>query len=289
MNCSMSPNILISNSQEFQTKLNLIISWGSQHLHIIADFDRTLTKAFVDWQPKTSLISIIQEEWYLWPEFTEKSRENFNKYHPIEIDPSIPFEEKKQAMHSRRKDQFQLILKSWLTKDIIKHVVDTEEIPFRDWYSDFFDLLKSKDIPLIIFSSSGMWYEWIYYTLQKIDKLSDNIHIISNAFIRDENDKVIAIREPIIHSLNKDETVVSDIPVYQDIKQRKNILILWDSPWDADMANGFDYENILKIWFLNHDSPENRELFLSKFDMLILGDWPMDEINKLIQLIVKNE
>lgn len=289
MNCSMSPNILISNSQEFQTKLNLIISWGSQHLHIIADFDRTLTKAFVDWQPKTSLISIIQEEWYLWPEFTEKSRENFNKYHPIEIDPSIPFEEKKQAMHSRRKDQFQLILKSWLTKDIIKHVVDTEEIPFRDWYSDFFDLLKSKDIPLIIFSSSGMWYEWIYYTLQKIDKLSDNIHIISNAFIRDENDKVIAIREPIIHSLNKDETAVRDFPVYQDIKQRKNILILWDSPWDADMANGFDYENILKIWFLNHDSPENRELFLSKFDMLILGDWPMDEINKLIQLIVKNE
>lgn len=289
MNCSMSPNILISNSQEFQTKLNLIISWGSQHLHIIADFDRTLTKAFVDWQPKTSLISIIQEEWYLWPEFTEKSRENFNKYHPIEIDPSIPFEEKKQAMYSRRKDQFELILQSWLTKDIIKHVVDTEEIPFRDWYSDFFDLLKSKDIPLIIFSSSGMWYEWIYYTLQKIDKLSDNIHIISNAFIRDENDKVIAIREPIIHSLNKDETAVRDFPVYQDIKQRKNILILWDSPWDADMANGFDYENILKIWFLNHDSPENRELFLSKFDMLILGDWPMDEINKLIQLIVKNE
>ena len=285
----MKSNILISNPQEFEKKLNLIISWGSQHLHIIADFDRTLTKAFVNWEPKTALISIIQDKWYLGPDFSVKSKENFNKYHPIEIDPSIPFEEKKQAMHSRWKDQFELILKSWLTKDIIKHVVDTEEIPFRDWYSEFFDLLKSKDIPLIIFSSSGMWYEWIYYTLQKIDKLSDNIHIISNAFIRDENNKVISIREPIVHSLNKDETAVRDFPVYQDIKQRKNILILWDSPWDADMANGFDYENILKIWFLNHDNPVNREIFLSKFDMLILGDWPMDEINKLIQLIVKSE
>lgn len=281
----MNPDILISNPQEFQKKLNLIISWGTQHLHIIADFDRTLTKAFVEWEPKTSLISIIQDKWYLGPDFSVKSKENFNKYHPIEIDPSVPIEEKKQAMHSRRKDQFELILKSWLTKDIIKHVVDTEEIPFRDGYSDFFDLLKSKEIPLIIFSSSGMWYEWIYYTLQKIDKLTDNIHIISNAFVRDENDKVIAIRAPIIHSLNKDETAVRDFPVYQDIKQRKNILILWDSPWDADMANGFDYENILKIWFLNHDSPANRELFLSKFDILILGDWPMDEINSILQKI----
>ncbi len=256
---------------------------------MIADFDRTLTKAFVDGQPKTSLISIIQDKWYLGPEFTLKSRENFNKYHPIEIDPSISLEEKKQAMHSRRKDQFKLILKSWLTKVIIKQVVDSEEIPFRQGCEEMFDLLKAKNIPLIIFSSSGMWYEGIYYTLEKINKLANNIHIISNAFIRDENDKVIAIREPIIHSLNKDETAVREFPIYQEIKQRKNILILWDSLWDADMANGFDYENILKIWFLNHDSPENRALFLSKFDMLILGDWPMDEVNKLLQLIVKSE
>lgn len=281
----MNTNILISNPQEFQRKLNLIISWGSQNFHVIADFDRTLTKGFIDWQPKTSLISVIQDKWYLGPDFSVKSKENFNKYHHIEIDPSVPLEEKKQAMHSRRKDQFELILQSWLTKDIIKHVVDTEEIPFRDWCSDFFDLLKSKEIPLIIFSSSGMWYEWIYYTLQKIDKLCDNIHIISNAFIRDENDKAIWIKEPIIHSFNKDETAVRDFPVYQDIKHRKNIILLGDSLGDVDMANWFDYENIIKIWFLNKEIDKNIEQYKNSFDVVITDDGDMDYINDLLRNI----
>lgn len=279
----MSSDIIITNPDKLQATIQKISSQGSKHLYIIADFDRTLTKAFVDGEPKTALISIIQDKWYLGPDFSVKSKENFNKYHPIEIDPSIPFEEKKQAMYSRRKDQFELILKSWLKKDIIKHVVDTEEIPFRDRYSDFFDLLKSKDIPLIIFSSSWMWYEWIYYTLQKIDKLSDNIHIISNAFIRDENDKVIAIREPIIHSFNKDETAIHQFPIYEEIKHRKNIILLWDSLGDVDMAKGFDYENIIKIWFLNKEIDKNLQQYKNSFDIVITNDWDMEYVNDLLK------
>jgi hypothetical protein len=38
----------------------------------------------------------------------------------------------------------------------------------------------------------------------------------------------IAAREPIIHSFNKDETVVKNFPIYEEIKDRKNILLLGD-------------------------------------------------------------
>jgi 5'-nucleotidase len=104
--------------------------------------------------------------------------------------------------------------------------------------------------------------------------------------VRDENGKAVAVREPIIHSFNKGETVVHALPIYNEIKARKNIILLGDSSGDVHMADGFDYENIIRIWFLNHDSPENRKLFQEKFDVIILNDGPMDEVNKILQNIL---
>ncbi len=91
-----------------------------------------------------------------------------------------------------------------------------------------FDILKNYNIPLLILSASGLGYDSVYYCLKHENKLYDNIDIISNDFVRDENGKAIGVREPIIHSFNKDETVVKNFPIYEDIKERKNILLLGD-------------------------------------------------------------
>jgi hypothetical protein len=53
------------------------------------------------------------------------------------------------------------------------------------------------------------------------------------------------------------------------------------------MANGLEYDTIIKIWFLNNDTPENREKFSEVFDLIILDDGPMDEVNEIIKQIVK--
>ena len=167
--------------------------------------------------------------------------------------------------------------------------MDSEETNFRAWCAELFDLLYQKNIPLIILSASGVGYDSIYYCLKNENKLYDNIDIISNDFVRDENGKAIGVREPVIHSFNKDETVVKDFPIYEDIKDRKNILLLGDGLWDAQMADGFDYENIIKIWFLNNDSPEHREKFSEVFDLIILDDGDIEEVNKIIKKLVKGE
>lgn len=150
-------------------------------------------------------------------------------------------------MHERWTKQNNLLIHSELTRNTIKDVVQQEKIPFREGHEIFFDLLQSNDIPLLIFSASGMGYDGIYYSLEKAKKLYDNIDIISNAFIRDEEGRAIGVREPIIHTFNKDETVVKHFPIYEDIKDRKNILLLGDSLGDVDMANGFNYQNIIRI------------------------------------------
>jgi len=278
-------NILIPNQHSFDQKLQNIIAWWPEHFHVIADFDRTLTKAFAEGKPTVSLITRLQN-WFFPPEYAEKSNAIFNKYHPIEIDPTITLDEKKKAMTKRWDEQFTLMLRYGLTRDIIKQAMASDDDIFRSWYDAFFALLHEKNIPLIILSASGLWYESIYYCLEYEKKLTDNIYIISNAFIRDETGKAIWVREPVIHSFNKDETIIKNFPIYEEIKERKNILLLGDSLGDAKMADGSDYDTILKIWFLNNDSPENREKFSEAFDLIILDDGDMEEVNKIIKKVV---
>ena len=52
------------------------------------------------------------------------------------------------------------------------------------------------------------------------------------------------------------------------------------------MVKGFDYENLIKIGFLNENVEENLESFKANYDVLILNDSSMDYINKLLREIV---
>jgi len=279
-------NILIPNPKFFNEKLQNIIAWWPGKFHVIADFDRTLTKAFAEGKPTVSLITRLQNGFFP-PEYAERSNIFFNTYHPIEIDSTVSLEEKKKAMEKRREKQFNLMLEYGLTRDIIKNAIQSDDDIFRSWYDTFFTLLHEKNIPLIILSASGLWYESIYYCLEYEKKLTDNIYIISNAFVRDEEGKAIGVREPVIHSFNKDETIIKNFPIYKEIKDRKNILLLGDGLWDSKMADGFDYETIIKIWFLNNDTPENREKFQEVYDLIVLGDWTMDEVNEVLKKILR--
>lgn len=150
-------------------------------------------------------------------------------------------------MTKRWDKQFNLMLEYGLTRDIIRQAMHSEDGALRKGNEEFFDILHKNDIPLLILSASGLGYESVYYCLEHENKLYENIDIISNSFIRDENGKAIGVNEPIIHSYNKDETAVKNFPIYDEIKDRKNILLLGDGLGDAKMADGFDYENILKI------------------------------------------
>jgi len=63
----------------------------------------------------------------------------------------------------------------------------------------------------------------------------DNICLIGNEFVRDR-DKAVDFKKPIIHSLNKDETVIKEFPkIYEKVKDKKNVILLGDSISDIQM------------------------------------------------------
>ena len=145
----------------------------------------------------------------------------------------------------------------------------------------------TKKIPLVIMSSSGLGVDGVSMCLEKDGRLYENIHIISNSFLWDENGNAVGIRQPIIHSMNKDETLVQNFPAFQEVKNRNNVLLIGDNPEDIDMIKGFDYNNLITIGFLNEKVEENIPRYENAYDVIITNDAPMYFVNNLLKDIIK--
>ncbi len=281
----MEKDIIIPNPTNLEDLKKLISRDGVEKLHVLTDFDRTLTSLFVNGKKVPSLISVLRDENYLTPDYAQKAHDLYNKYYPIEIDPNIPMEEKKKAMNEWWTTHFNLLIKSGLNKKDIEDVVKSRKIKFRNGFSDFINTLKENNIPLIIMSSSGLGSNAISMCLEQEGELYDNIHIISNLCRWDENGNAISFQEPIIHVMNKDKTAIQNFPAFEKIKNRRNVLLLGDSLGDIGMVEGFNYNHLIKMGFLDKNVEQNLESYKANYDVLMLNDSSMDYINELLREI----
>ena len=278
-------NIIISNKEDFESVKAKIILQGSSKFHVVTDFDRTLTKAFVNGKKTPSVISVLRDENYLSEEYSKEAKALAEHYHPIEMDLSMSLVDKKRYMQEWWEKHFELLIKSGLNKKNLERVVEEEKIEFRDGALEFLDLLHEKKIPLIVLSSSGIG-DLIPMYLKKRGKLYDNIHIITNLYEWDSDGKAIGIKKPIIHVFNKDEASVRHVPqISHKIDNRRNVLLLGDSLGDLGMVAGFEYDNLLKIGFLNDKVEENLEKYKGNFDVVITNDSDMNYVNGLLREI----
>jgi len=277
--------IVLSSPESFEKIKQKITLEGSENLHVIADFDRTLTKCFVNGVKMPSIISVLRNENYLSEEYSVKAKALAEHFHPIEIDPAISMNVKKRKMQEWWEKHFELLIKSGLNKKNLERVVNEGKVEFREGAEEFLDLLYEKKIPLIILSSSGIG-DLIPMYLEKYGKLYDNVHIITNLYKWNKKGNAIGINKPIIHVFNKDETSVKDHPkIYEKVRDRKNVLLLGDSLGDLGMVEGFDYNNLLKIGFLNEEVERDLKVYKRNFDMIIINDSNMNYVNEFIKEI----
>ena len=252
----------------------------------MADFDKTLTRAFVDWKKRPSLISVLRSQKILWEEYSKKAYDLFDYYNTIEIDPNISMIEKKKEMTIWWQKHLELLIESWLSKKDIDKAINSWIIHFREGAVKFLKETRSKNIPLIIISANGLWADSNLLFLKQNNVDFENISIISNKFIWNEKWIAIWYEKPIIHVFNKDETVLNDFPeIHMKIINRKNVILLGDSLWDPHMVDGFDYDNLLKIWFLNEKEEELLLEYKKRYDVIIIWDGDMGFINKILDNI----
>lgn len=277
-------DIIIPNPKKLEETITKMAKDGKDKLHILSDFDRTLTRSIVDGKKIPSIIALIRQGGYLSEDYVKKAYALQDIYHPIEVNTGISNEEKSIKMHEWWRKHFDLLVESGMNQDVIKDILLKRKIPFRKGAFKFFDLLNENKIPLIIMSATAG--DIAQESLRFENKLYPNIHLIANMFIWNKEGKAIAVKEPIIHSLNKHEIEIKILPIYKELLKRKNIILLGDLIEDLDMIRGFPFKNLIKIGFLNENIEENLEIFRKKFDIIIINDSEMDYVNQLLKKII---
>lgn len=279
-------DLVIPNQEKLNSVIEKITSQGTNRLHIIADFDRTLTYSRAAKNEKLkSIVAVLREENYLSPEYSQKAKALFEKYHPIEIDPKIPIEDKKKNMSNWWKEHNRLLIDSGLNKKHLTKIVESGLITLREGAKELFDYTKKNNIPLVIMSASGLG-DAIQIILEKENLLSKNIYIITNKFNWDENGNATGFLPQIVHSMNKDETAIKDHPeIYEKIKDRTNVILIGDTLGDLGMITGFNYDNLLKIGFLNPGEEESLPEYEKNFDMIITNDSNLNSLNEILHKI----
>lgn len=281
----MDKQVKISNPDELNKKIKEFKSDGANGFHIISDFDRTLTKAFVNGQKTHTTIAQIREGKYLTQDYAPRAHALFDKYRPFEISHTISEEERNRKMNEWWSTHLELMIECGMNKGVIEDIVKKDKIQFREGSLELLDILAVHKIPLLIFSA-GLG-DIIQESLKSKNRLTENIHIISNFYKFDKEGKIEGYKSNIIHTFNKNELQVKKFPYHNEVEKRKNVILLGDSLGDLGILKGIPHDSIIKIGFLNEKVDELFEKYSKSFDILILNDGPMNYVNKLIKEIIK--
>ena len=277
----------IIESEQAAEIIKKIIAGGASNLHLLADFDRTLTYGTLNGVRTPSVIALLRDGKHLTPDYAVKAHALFDKYHAYEVDDSLSKEERKAYMQEWWDVHNQLLIDSGLSLKDYEDIVQSGKIKFREGIVGFLNLLHEKKVPLVIISAAACG-DAIKMYFKQMNCDFDNINYIVNRYQWGANGQAIATVKPTITVANKDEIMLGGFPnIFEKIKDRKNVILLGDGLDDPGMVEGFAYENLLKIGFLNPGFDSPQEAFQAAYDVVLEGDGDVAYLNKLLQQIAE--
>ena len=305
--------VVYRDSKEgFNGKLEAFKAAGKKKLQVISDFDFTLSRYFQkDGESRSSSCHMVLERYKGLPSnYQTKAQALQEHYHPIEMDMSLPKEEKYQHMARWANSANGLLKEGGLTKDILKDAVteamNSGRFSGRDGLKDLIELLIENQIPLLLFSAgiANVLEHCILRTLHpdagenelermNLTTLYDKVNVISNRALWDENGNLVEFSQPVLHVLNKSCTdFIETNPHFKLAADCTKLFLFGDSLGDLKMSIGLDHlqkEDILRIGFLNAKEYEDLlPIYLAEdaYDLVILDDPSVAVQQHLIQTVL---
>lgn len=172
-----------------------------------------------------------------------------------------------------------------IRKSDIAPTVKESDVMLRDGFNIFFDQLHQSKIPLFIFSAGvGDILEEI---IRQAGMFHSNINVVSNYMDFDNNGILIGFKTPLIHTYNKNNSVLENTEYFQQLCTRTNILLLGDSMGDLTMADGVaNADSILRVGFLNDKVEEQRGKYTEAYDIVLEKDETLDVVNGILRFIL---
>ncbi|MBT3836622.1 hypothetical protein HOD05_00340 [Candidatus Woesearchaeota archaeon] len=271
--------LYIQNPEELKRKLG---KFNKDNFHVVSDFDKTLTKAFVQGKKVLSSYSLIREGNYLSPDYVKQAYALFDKYHPYEISNTISLDKKKKYMDQWWKEHWELMWNSGMNQGVLEDVISKGKLELRSGAEDFFTLLG--DVPILIFSAG--FGNLIELYLKSENLMKPNVHLVANFFTFSEDGKIKEIPEHYVHTFNKNEYEISSTPYQKEITKKSNVILLGDSLGDLGMTEGMNHDEVIRIGFLNDKIEELLGAYSEKFDVVITEDGSFEEVNEILRKIL---
>ncbi|HEY1037019.1 MAG TPA: hypothetical protein VGE62_00390 [Candidatus Paceibacterota bacterium] len=266
------------DKKAFDKKIAVLADLGLDNLHIVADFDKTLTAAYANGKPAIQ----TWETFELGEEYDAEKSRMTAMYQPVEYDRSVPIETKKEKMDEWWRLHLEALIKHGLTRGHIEAGVSHKRITPRDGLHELCAFASGHGVPLLVFSA-GLG-DVIQELFRANGLLSGNLHIVSNFFVFDEAGIPTGFKDRVVHSYNKSEVQLGESAYAGELKGRKNVLLLGDSLGDVHMADGMPHDCIIRIGFLNGNAAL-LDAYLEAFDAVIVEDVGLDPVLELLKSV----
>lgn len=236
--------------------------------------------------------------------YRSASQALFHKYHPIEMDATIPREEKMEKMEEWWRAAEAAIVSQRMTRSEIRTAAGAGRFKIREGVRELFALCGRLTIPLLIFSA-GIG-DVIDAVLEKEGLASllhgQSVHVISNYLRfagedqRPESSGVcVGFKDNIIHVLNKNIAAINDPQhshIITAIRSRRNALVIGDHIGDSGMIDELTSQSdpsnpfpAFKIGLLNADfnNPHSIAAYSRAFDLVLVDDPPLHPVVSIIE------
>lgn len=263
-----------NKKEKITKKVDYFLKCRKEKIHLVLDFDRTLTKSQSQFGENISTWHVLKNH---LPEKAKQDYENlYNKYRPLEIAGIMKLSDAitwwNEILNLYKKNNL-----SWI--DIANDV--DKKMPMRDGVKEIFEICQAKNIPIMIISAG---IKDVIEIWCKKYKIKPSI-ILSTKLFFDDNGVINGWdKKSLVHVLNKKE--IGHNEVAQIRKTRPNTILVGDSIDDYSMVSG--EKNVLRVIVDDarlDDKPTNGvdNKKLEKFDLIIKNKslFPVAEIIKL--------
>lgn len=281
-----NPNVRIKNLNQVELILSNLIHGGKQRLQVVSDFDRTISVSEKDGKQCLTSNAVLENSRFVSEDLRTHFLELRNFYMQIEHSGKLTREAKVPYMIEWWQKSFDLVVRSGVTRENIKEMINNSDSHIKSGCDWFFYTLERYDIPLLIFSAGlgDIIEEWISQQCG----IFKNQKIIANFMTFDEESgKVNGWKNELIHVFNKNESSINDTEYEKFIENRHNLILIGDSIGDIDMASGYKNINtILKIGFLNGNVEEQLPKYMEIYDIVSINDPTFDIPNAILKSVI---
>lgn len=276
--------VYYKDEKKFNQTVEKIRADGADKLQIVSDFDRTMTAAMIGTMHAPNSTSVMEASGLMQHGFAEYMDVTFRKYHPIELDPSIPVEVKIPIMEEWTRSSIGALVDYGFRFEHLAQIADSGLLRLRDGVDDFFRVAEQAGVSMVIFSA-GLG-DMIKVLCERQNLLSEKVHVVSNMLGFDEDGNCTGLKGELVNILNKTEAVLVNSPYVDELLARPNVLLVGDGVRDVHMVDGLPHREVLKVGLLNHETEYDLRRYLDIYDVVLAGDADFTQVTVLLKKLL---